>query len=86
MKSPGQRRHTEAKTQGQEGTLTPEHSGSCHEGQDLVPSDPSDLSELTYQGEDYEKDGVGPVLGICRNHNWEENGETETRSQARPPL
>lgn len=29
---------------------------------------------LTYQGEDYEEDGVGPVLGVRRNHHWGEGG------------
>lgn len=29
---------------------------------------------LTYQGEDYEEDGVGPVLGVRRNHHCREGG------------
>ena len=47
---------------------------------------PADPPELTYQGEDYEENGIGPVLGVRRSHHWEkESGETEPCSHLSVP-
>lgn len=80
VKSRDQGRHTEVKTRGREDAQRCRHGvGRAHShlsicdlavgGRILSQGTPTDLSELTYQGEDYEKDAIGPVLGIRRSHN-----------------
>ena len=46
-----------------------QHWGPCHRGQTCTLVPPPDPPGLTDQGEHYEEDGVGPVLGIRGNHH-----------------